>query len=182
MKVQLYSGGLDSYVISKLWKPDIKLFIDYGTEQNKEEKKHLPPDTIIKKIELAEYTQDDGINTIPLRNLIFAAVAVNYGDEILIGGLKSDLHFDKTQSFADMATELFNSVLTKERQPKKVKIVTPFVGYTKTELLKDYFRIGGTVKDLDANSFSCHSPINHKPCGICQACKARAKAIRGAMA
>ena len=29
-KVQLYSGGLDSYIISRLWKPDVKLYFDYG--------------------------------------------------------------------------------------------------------------------------------------------------------
>lgn len=30
-KVLLYSGGMDSYIIAKLWHPDVKLYIDYGT-------------------------------------------------------------------------------------------------------------------------------------------------------
>lgn len=82
-KVLLYSGGLDSYIISRLWKPDVKLYFDYGIPQNVEEIKHLPSDVIIKKINLSDYMQDDGLNTIPLRNLFFSAMAVNYGDVIV---------------------------------------------------------------------------------------------------
>lgn len=119
-KVQLYSGGMDSYIISKLWKPDIKLYIDYGTAQTEEEKKHLPSDVIIKKLPIGEFQQDDGICTIPLRNLIFSAIAINYGDEVAIGGLASDLHFDKKPEFANLTTQLFNSVMQKERDHRTV--------------------------------------------------------------
>lgn len=180
-KVQLYSGGMDSYIISKLWKPDVKLYIDYCDAQNELEKAHLPSDVVVKELNLREYIEDDGIHTIPLRNLIFAAVAVNYGDEILIGGLKSDLHFDKKPEFAEAATNLFNSVLTKERSARKVSVVVPFSSYTKTELVKEYLQSGGAVEELDANSWSCHEPDNGKPCGKCQACMARGKAIAEAL-
>ena len=30
-KVLLYSGGMDSWLISKICKPDVKLFVDMGT-------------------------------------------------------------------------------------------------------------------------------------------------------
>lgn len=176
-KVLLYSGGLDSYIISRLWKPDVKLYFDYGIPQNVEEMKHLPSDVIIKKINLSDYMQDDGLNTIPLRNLLFSAMAVNYGDVIAIGGLKSDLHYDKKPDFAEKTTKLFNSVLEKERQPKSVKIVVPFAEYTKTDLICAFFEDGGILQELDENSWSCHTPENGKPCGHCQACKARHKAI-----
>ena len=46
-KVLLYSGGVDSWLINKLWKPDIKLYININGAYNKEEIKHLPPDVII---------------------------------------------------------------------------------------------------------------------------------------
>lgn len=176
-KVQLYSGGLDSYIISRLWKPDVKLYFDYGIPQNEEEKKHLPDDVIIKKIELSEYMQNDGLNTIPLRNLLFATLAVNYGDVIAIGGLKSDLHYDKKPEFVEKTTQLFNSILQKERQPKTVQVVVPFANYTKTDLICAFFEDGGLLDELNANSWSCHTPDNGKPCGHCQACKARNKAI-----
>lgn len=176
-KVQLYSGGMDSYIISKLWKPDVMLYIDYCSKQNEMEKKHLPQEAIIKKFDLNEYTENDGHHTIPLRNLIFAAIAVNYGDEILIGGLKSDLHHDKTPEFAASATSLFNSVLNKERSGRRVRVIVPYASYTKTELVKAYYRLGGTRLDIEENSWSCHEPRNGKPCGRCQACKAREKAL-----
>ena len=179
--VQLYSGGLDSYIISRLINPDVKLYFNYGRKQNELEMKHLPSDVIIKDLPIGEYTQDDGICTIPLRNLIFASLAVNYGDEIIIGGLKSDLHYDKKPEFAQKATDLFNSVLMKEREPKEIKISIPFADYTKTDLIVKYLKQGYSVEDLDLHSWSCHTPFNDKPCGKCQACKARKKAITEAL-
>lgn len=179
--VQLYSGGLDSYIISKLINPDVKLYFDYGTYQNQLEMSVLPSDVIVKQLPIGEYMQDDGIATIPLRNLIFSALAVNYGDEIIIGGLKSDLHFDKKPEFAELSTALFNSVLEKERQPKTVKISIPFSEYTKTDLVVEYLNKGFSLEDLDKYSWSCHTPDNGKPCGKCQACKARKLAIEGAL-
>lgn len=176
-KVLLYSGGMDSFIISKLWKPDVKLYIDYGIPQNEMEKMRLPNDVIVKKIELAEYMQDDGLNTIPLRNLLFATIAVNYGEEIAIGGLSSDLHYDKKPEFAALCTKLFNSVLEKERKAKNVQIVIPFANYTKTQLVFEYLKDGGTVDEIEKFSWSCHTPKNGKPCQKCQACKAKRKAI-----
>lgn len=180
-KVLLYSGGMDSYIISKLWKPDVKIYFDYNTEQTKEERKRLPKDVIVKELPIGEYTENDGINTIPLRNLIFSAIAINYGDKVAIGGLKTDLHYDKKPEFAKLCTELFNSVLTKERNKREVEIVIPYADYTKTDLVEEYFRKGGTIKELETNSWSCHTPKADKPCGNCQACNARKKAINEAL-
>lgn len=180
-KVLLYSGGMDSYIISKLWKPDVLLYFDYGIEQNEQEKKHLPPETIIKKLPIGEFMEDDGLNTIPLRNLIFSALAVNYGDVIVIGGLKSDLHYDKTPEFVAETTKLFNSVLNKERSARNVEVVVPYANYTKTELVIRYLTSGGTVDDLYTKSWSCHTPDGNKPCGRCQACRAKQYAIEEAL-
>lgn len=170
-KVLLYSGGMDSYIISHLWKPDVRLYIDYGTEQTKEERMRLPDDVIVKEFDLSSYMENDGINTIPLRNLIFAALAVNYGDEIAIGGVKGDFHFDKTKKFARRTTRLFNSVLTKEASKRKVKVVVPFKNYTKADLVRMYVETGGDLEKLDKESWSCHRPVNGKPCGECVACR-----------
>lgn len=176
-KVQLYSGGMDSYVISRLWEPDVKLYIDYGIPQNEQEKKYLPDDVIIKKIDLSAYMQDDGLNTIPLRNLLFATIAINYGDIVCIGGLKSDLHFDKKPEFVEMTTKLFNSVLEKERMSRTVQVVAPFSDYTKTDLLCAFMEKGGTLQELREKTWSCHTPKDGYPCGQCQACRAREKAF-----
>lgn len=177
-KVLLYSGGMDSYIINYLWKPDVKLYIDYGTEQNKEEIKRLPKDVIIKRIDLSEYIENDGKSTIPLRNLLFANIAINYGDIVAIGGVKDDLHYDKSKRFARKSTRLFNFVLTKEDSKRKVKIVVPFRDYTKKELLQTYIARGGSINDLKTKTWSCYTPKKGKPCGECNPCKRKEKAIR----
>ena len=58
-KVLLYSGGMDSYIIDKLWKPDVKLYINYGLRQNEIEMSHLPQDVIIKDFDLSDYVTDE---------------------------------------------------------------------------------------------------------------------------
>ena len=177
-KVLLYSGGMDSYIINYLWKPDVKLYIDYGTEQTAEERKRLPKDVIVKEINLNEYIENDNKNTIPLRNLLFANIAINYGDIVAIGGVKGDLHYDKTKRFAKKTTKLFNSVLSKEDSKRKVEIVVPYRDYTKKQLLQRYITEGGDLEKLKAESWSCHFPKNDKECGECFPCKRKEKAIR----
>ena len=178
-KVLLYSGGMDSYIINYLWKPDVKLYIDYGTEQTKEERKRLPNDVIIKEIDLSQYVENDGINTIPLRNLLFANIAINYGDIVALGGVKDDLHYDKTKRFARRATRLFNSVLSREKSKRKVKIVVPYRNYTKKELVQMYISKGGDIQKLKTESWSCHFPKEeNKECGECIPCIKKEKIIR----
>ena len=66
-KVLLYSGGMDSWLIDKLWKPDIRLYVDMNTRYSKEEMKRLPDDTIIERLDLSKWEREDKI--IPLRNM-----------------------------------------------------------------------------------------------------------------
>lgn len=177
-KVLLYSGGMDSYIINYLWNPDVKLYIDYGTEQNKQELKRLPKDVIVKRVNLSEYIENDGKNTIPLRNLLFANIAINYGDIVAIGGVKDDLHYDKSKRFARKTTKLFNSVLNKEDSKRKVQVVVPYRDYTKKHLLQLYIAKGGDLEKLKKESWSCHFPQNGEACKKCSPCKRKEKAIR----
>ena len=169
---------MDSHMINYLWKPDVKLFIDYGTKQTAEERKRLPKDVIVKEIDLSQYIENDGINTIPLRNLLFANIAINYGDIVAIGGVRDDLHYDKSKRFARRTTRLFNSVLGKEKSKRKVKIVVPYRDYTKRELMQLYIARGGSVEKLKNESWSCHFPENGKECGKCIPCSKKQNIIR----
>ena len=45
-KVMLYSGGMDSWLISRIWKPDVKLYVDMNTKYSKQEIARLPKDVI----------------------------------------------------------------------------------------------------------------------------------------
>ena len=168
--VLLYSGGMDSWLIDKLVKPDVKLFFDIGTDQNQQEKKRLDQDIIIKKIALDEYVQDDNLLTIPLRNLIFLSIAINYGDTIILGTTADDLHYDKKKEFISEVEKLFNSVLTKELVSKKIKIEIPFQDKSKKEILAEYLTKGGDIEKAYKESFSCHYPKHNKECGKCTPC------------
>lgn len=177
-KVLLYSGGMDSYIIDKLWKPDVKLFIDYGTEQTKIERSKLTSDVVILDFpELSKFIEDDGKNTIPLRNLIFASLAVNYGDVICIGGVAGDTHADNSYEFCKKTTDLFNFVLSQELSRKSATVCVPFREYTKTELLRMYIKEGYSLDEFLKNSSTCYNPINGKDCGECLPCKRKYEAV-----
>ena len=176
-KVLLYSGGMDSYLIDKIIKPDMKLFFDIGTKQNEQEKKRLPKDVIIKRIDLNEYVQDDNLLTIPLRNLIFLTIAINYADTIILGTTADDLHYDKKETFIKATEKLFNSVLTKELISKKIKIEIPYKDKTKIEILNEYIKQGGDIEKAYRECFSCHYPENNE-CGKCVPCKKKIETFK----
>jgi len=113
-KVLLYSGGVDSWLINKLWKPDIKLYININGAYNKEEIKHLPPDVIIIDFPLGIF-EDKNTKYVPLRNLYFLMLASNYGDHICLGATSGDYGaIDKRPEFLDLAESIINYCLQKQ--------------------------------------------------------------------
>lgn len=87
-KVLLYSGGMDSWLIDKIWKPDVKLYVDMGTKYSQEEIKRLPADVVVEKLDLSKWEREDKI--IPLRNMYLIGIATNYGNEICLGATAGD--------------------------------------------------------------------------------------------
>lgn len=176
-KVLLYSGGMDSWLISKLWNPDIKLFIDTGAEGNKEEIKRLPPEVIIKKIEIGEFEDKNKGYILPLRNLFFVEMASYYGDEICIGATQHSTHYDKNDIFASKSADLIN-YLYSESYDTKIKIVLPYRNKTKAEILKEYIDKGGNIEEAWISTFSCYSPVNGEMCGKCRSCMEKISAFK----
>lgn len=74
-KVLLYSGGTDSWLIDKLWKPDIKLYIDIGSAYAEQEKARLPEDTVIEELKMLGKFEDPDTAYVPWRNLMFLTTA-----------------------------------------------------------------------------------------------------------
>ena len=69
-KVLLYSGGMDSWLISHIWKPDMKVYVNMHTRYSEEEIKRikeLNEDVTIIDFPLGQWEREDAI--IPLRNL-----------------------------------------------------------------------------------------------------------------
>lgn len=174
MKVLLYSGGMDSWLIDKLWKPDIKLFFDTSIGYNKIEKKHLPKDVKIINLNLKDYELPESTHTLPLRNLLFLAFGSYYGNEICLGTVKGDHHYNNSYEFLKKFEDLLNS-LYKELDSlnvghKQVKLVAPYRDYTKADLLREYVKNGGNLKEAYENTFSCYEPINGQEYGHCKPC------------
>lgn len=176
-KILLYSGGMDSWLIDKLWKPDIKLYIDMNTKYSKEEISRLPEDVILDKLDLGKWERDDAI--IPLRNLYLLMWATNYMDNegciITMGCLQGDRSLDKQSEFCNKAQDLLNHLYQPQwwlPNGRKVEINQYFKQFTKAELLKKYIDQGGDIKKVWNETFSCYHPKEDgTPCRKCKPCQ-----------
>lgn len=171
-KVLLYSGGMDSWLIDKIWKPDLRLFVDMGTASAREERKRLPADVKVVEFQsLGQFERPQDF-ILPLRNLYLFMIASNYGEEICLGATSTDVNLDKTQEFADKATDLLGYMYqpqkwTQERHPR---LIVDFKKYSKSDLLGIYLRNGGTWQEAYEKTFSCFTPKDGKECRDCRAC------------
>lgn len=181
-KVLLYSGGMDSWLIDKIWKPDVKLFIRIHTPNNELEYKRLcylieqgivdKNSVEIVEMDLSRFERPDQNYFLPLRNLHFVTMAAHYGDEICLGATGSSTHFDKNETFANKASDVI-SYLQSEKSEGPVKIVLPFKDTTKTQLLKMYIEQDGDINKAYRETVSCYTPKNGKPCMSCSSCMSK---------
>lgn len=181
-KVLLYSGGMDSWLIDHIVKPDVLLFIRIHTPNNELEYKKLLELLERGKIKakklkvvdfnLSEYERPSQNYFLPLRNLHFVTLAAHYGDEIYLGATGSSTHYDKNTIFADKAADVISYLLS-ESNEGPVKIKLPFKDTTKTELLKQFIEEGGSIEDAYNSTVSCYTPINGKPCMSCTSCMSK---------
>lgn len=168
MRVNLVSGGIDSYIMCQEY-PGKNVYIDFGQQYRDEEisaLKDLGVDFDIIKID--SVFQDSGI-FINDRNLTLAClVSMVYNpDEIYMAGLKDDNCIDKTESEFERMSE----IITRYSQ-KPVRVISPYWHKTKGDIVA-----GFKDKQSLLKTFSCYNPINGKPCGNCPACLRRVIAL-----
>lgn len=173
-KVLLYSGGMDSWLINKIWKPDVLLYVNLKGRYNAQEMKHLPENCKVIDFDLAAFERDDKI--IPLRNLYLVMLATNYladeGGEICLGATAGDRVLDKSYTFAEKASDLLTYLYSSQWWnpiAKDIKVSLDFKDKTKVDLIKMYQEMGGTVEEVWNDSFSCYEPDEDG--NICYACK-----------
>lgn len=160
-KILLYSGGVDSWLINQIWKPDIRLYVDLGTDYGKEEMelfKQNNENVKILNFDLSEYELEDKF--IPLRNLYLIMLACNVTDfedvEICLGATIADRSYDKSMEFLKMAEDLLNYMYTpyiSQPHSKKIKIVKDFKNNSKNELLSMYLENGGNISKAFDESY-----------------------------
>lgn len=183
-KVLCYTGGMDSYCLRLLNEYDRFVFFNLGTEEAEYEsllvQEHVPDE----KLEVAALTDLAGFEmsnkTIPLRNVIMAFLASNYGNVIHMGGTFGDRFNvrDGDEIAADMASALLNhfnghgyDVDTMPQDHSRYRVEFPVCHLTKGEILERAVRksvLG--VGDIIRDSKSCHYGDEEMGCGECEDC------------
>ena len=160
-KVLLYSGGVDSWLINQIWEPNVRLYVDLGTDYGKEEIdlfKKNDEEVQIVSFDLSEYELEDKF--IPLRNLYLIMFACNITDfedvEICLGATVADRSYDKSMEFLEKTESLLNYMYTpyvSQPHSKNIKIVKEFKNKSKKELLKMYLKKGGDINKAFNESY-----------------------------
>lgn len=172
-KVLLYSGGTDSWLIDKLWKPDVRIYVNIHGFYSDVEVAKLPKDVQVIDFPFLGKTEELDTNFVPLRNLYFLMIASNYGNHICYGATRSDRGSkDKCEEFVDMTQQLFDYCLTGNSYTKDrhIKICKDFVKLNKFEIIQKYLDEGGTIEEFVKDSFSCYHSIEGKECMHCKQC------------
>lgn len=180
--VQLYGGGIDSVCIAHLYKPDVKLFFNLGTPENKFERQRAEAAGAIIDERLFLGDQVLANKILPARNLLLVALASYYGNTIILGSTAGDTTRDKDANFLFQTTRLLDHILGHD--PDKalpfhaagLSVVAPALHLTKTQLVARYLQSGGDP-DVLVNSRSCYSEGEHE-CGECRSCVRKYVALK----
>lgn len=172
-KVLLYSGGTDSWLIDKLWKPDKKIYINIEGFYSNTEIEKLPKNVEVINFNYLGQTENKETNFVPLRNLYFLMIASYYGEKICYGATLSDRGSkDKREEFIEKAKDIINYCLNGNSfaEDKKIEIEKKYVRMNKFEIIKEYLSNGGSIDKFVNESFSCYHAINGKECYQCKQC------------
>lgn len=173
-KILLYSGGADSWLIDKLWKPDVKLYVNIHGEYNVAEMKRLPADVKVLDFPLLGQFEDPETHFVPLRNLYFLMLATHYGDHICFGATRGDRNRnDKTPEFINETEKLLRYTMGKQRgifEDSRIIIERRYSEMYKHELIEEYLNNGGSIKELAEQTFSCYTPEKDEECMYCRSC------------
>ncbi|MEM3112440.1 MAG: 7-cyano-7-deazaguanine synthase [Candidatus Anstonellales archaeon] len=169
-KVVLFSAGIDSLATALKLPDATMLYFKAGFSHTN---KDLRAISKISRLLKRKIIVDDSLNLgkfetqnfdpIFCKNLLFATIAGNYGDEIYLGAIRGDNALDKNpEAFKEMS-----KILT-ELGGKKLLVKSILWNKTKTEIIKDVLTYP-KGKELLLSSVSCYAPTT-KHCGKCGSC------------
>jgi len=180
--VLLFSCGIDSLSAWFFMKKPKCIYMDLNTPYSKKEMvtikklENLIPDLkveIIKGINLGQFEKGDKA-FISNRNLILAAIACNYGNRIIIGGIEDDCVEDKCPK-AFNAMSLCLETIAKKPSPI-IEVYSPFWSVSKSEIIQWMLEHVENVKQILRTSVSCYSE-DLGQCGDCPSCLRKAVAF-----
>jgi 7-cyano-7-deazaguanine synthase len=173
----LYSGGLDSTVLLYEMRPAACVFFDYGQTHAKEkdkarwhcDKKRIPFHVLtLPPLQGSSLTGGNGTFIVPVRNLIFLALAANFAianghDQITIGANATDRDL-----FPDCRLGFLENVrLAITGSGYDLRVEAPLLNMTKSDIAERAITLGIRRSSV----WSCYAG-GDVPCGVCGACKA----------
>lgn len=176
--ILLFSGGVDSFIAYHYLGHPRTLYFDLSTPYTNKEIRTIvrliPATTVDYSLSGIGKWQSGPKAYLPFRNLLMAAVAANYDDQIVIAGIKDDMVSDKNEQIF----KKFSSLLS-ELEGRKIRVISPFWKMTKSDIVRWYLESGG---DLDAllSTTSCYSKDDDNYCGRCPSCFRKWVAFRSA--
>lgn len=184
-RVLLYSGGLDSFILSCVEPWDHAVFIRTGVPDNTAELHRLYshiPEQRVTELDFSFLNKFELTNKIiPFRNYFFVLAAAEYGQIIMMSSTAGDTTKDKDSKFAKyMSTALTHfSTGPQEKVPpsycgKGVSVILPFLSLSKTQIVRKYLNAGLPAEHLLSRSISCYYPMLSngifEPCWACRSC------------
>jgi 7-cyano-7-deazaguanine synthase in queuosine biosynthesis len=180
--ILLISGGLDSFIQWRLLNYPKAIYFDIGNKARQSELRKVlsmrsyfdKPIEIRTNLRLTEFEMDNAY--IPYRNMIFFLLAANISPNIILCQI-CEWAPDKNKRFYRHAEKLMREMGSGKFQgiDTSPKIYTPFAGFTKTELVREYVK-RWPASDLIKYTTSCYNSAV-MPCGRCTACVSREIAL-----
>lgn len=167
-----FSGGLDSLIAwHYLGYPKCVFFrcTDYS-DTELISATTLNPNVIIDNSLNVQHLQVGKNAYIPHRNLIFAALASNYDNDVVIAGVKDDKVEDKNP----LAFKVMGDVLSKTSK-STITVTSPFWKMTKSSIVAWFLDHVPDARMYIQQSVSCYS--DEKYCGRCPSCFRKANAL-----
>lgn len=182
-KVLLFSSGMDSYIINKLEKPDVLVFVDNKSEYSEVEMRYLKSQDYDNLVFVEDFINMSSIeldnSIIPARNLFLVTIASYFGEEIILGATAGDRSTDKDLQFAWLSSELLSHIYEESHWCSKGRIFInlKYKSWTKEDLVRSYveenLKLGiskeKSVENLITDSFSCYHPTKEDM--QCNRCK-----------
>lgn len=125
------------------------------------------------------YPDDPPITTVPMRNLTFLSIAAAFADIYEIENIGIGIHSvdspypDCRAEFASAVEAAINaSSIMVAKKKNRIRVYTPFLGKTKTDILKLGLELGVPYE----KTYSCYKGTI-PPCGECATCLQRKEAF-----
>jgi 7-cyano-7-deazaguanine synthase in queuosine biosynthesis len=169
----LYSGGMDSVALARLYRDARLVYVRIGSPYEPRELERISGHRV-EVIDCGDWLSHhaDSMGRVPMRNLLFAVAAAAHtgADFVALGATAGETSPDKSRAFAAAAGKAMSQA---ENRP--VRLLMPFRGITKRQLVRRLLSDGMTAEQLRACP-SCYAetlPDHVAGCGRCMSCVRR---------